>query len=269
MPVKTRLSIKIVSGAIACLMLIAIAWKFGVSANETSSGDLDLELKLSSEKNSYILGEQVRVSFELTNKGPNAVSLTYRPDISTGYLKLWISSDGLHFDEYRNSSWGRFESSGPTLQSGESFKSEALILWNAKPQIPRAGEKKILTDYAFPKPGDYYLNATLVLSDKNRTDGLVQIESQPIQITIEEPTGDDLNVWNRIKNNGDIAFFLQQRDTTTFRDEKSKKVVKEIEEIIRQYPATLLTDQMKSGLAKFREAEEKRNEMLEKAKIKP
>ena len=186
-------------GVLVAFALITI-WSQGVNAFKQLKNDLPLRLEVSSEKQTYVTGEMVKLNFELTNEGDKAIRLPYRPDVSTGYLDVWIAFDGQEFNRYNNTTWGRMERSGPTLQPGQSFKSQAAVLWNSKPDIshlrPDVAKGKIMTDYAFPKAGVYLVKAIASIPDANSDAILAKIESEPIQIVVNEPVGDDLKVWN-------------------------------------------------------------------------
>lgn len=252
-------------GVLLVLTLIAV-WGKGVNAVKQSENDSALTLKVSSEKQTYILGEVIRLDFELINVGDKPIRLPYSPDVSTGYLKIWIAFNGQEFNLYNNTSWGLEEKRGSTLQPGQSFKSQATVLWNSKPQIPRAGEGKILTDYAFPEAGVYLVKAVASIPNETASDSLTKIESEPIQIVINNPVGDELKVWNQIKSKGEIAYFMQQGETPTYQDEKAEKLLKEVEQLSQKFPNSFLANKMKLTLEKFRVDEERRREWLEKAK---
>ena len=260
---KNKISISF-AGVLMVVALMAV-WAKSTGAIKQAKNSSVLALKVNSEKQTYVLGELIKLNFELSNEGDKAVRVAYKPDVSTGYLKIWIAFDDREFNLYNNSSWGRMENRGLTLQPGQHFKSQATIFWNSKPQIPRSGEGKILTDYAFSKAGIYFIKAVASITGDNP----MKIESEPIQIVVNEPVGDDLKVWNQIKENGDIAYFIQQGETPTYQDEKAEKLLKEIEQITGKYPNSDLAGQMKQKLEKFRIDEEKRKEMLEKARVKP
>ncbi|MGI8788055.1 MAG: hypothetical protein ACR2HG_09875 [Pyrinomonadaceae bacterium] len=258
-------------GVLIAVALIGI-WVSGVNAIKQSENSPTLTLKVSSEKQIYIPGEVAKLNFELVNDGNEPVKLPFRPDISTGYLSVWIAFSGQRFNRYNNTSWGKMEYNGPTLQPGQSFKSQADILYNSKPDISRLNvdtikdspEGAILSDYAFPEAGVYLVKAVLSFSDIK-----LKVESEPIQIVVNKPIGEDLKVWNQIKDNGDIAYFMQKGATRTYQDAKAEKLLKEIEQITQQSPNSFLAGQMKQKLEKFRTDEETRKEMLEKAKVKP
>lgn len=256
--------------ALLCVFVVMISiviWSSQVRAIDEVS-ELPLTLKVISEKENYLLGEMVKLRFDLTNKGYDPISLP-SPNVMTGYLKVWIAFNGQEFNLYNNSSWGLVEGMSVTIKPSGTTASDATILWNNKPQIPRSGEGKILTDYAFPKSGIYQVKAIFVFPNKDSPDTLSKIESEPIKITINDPVGDDLNVWNRIKNIGGIAYFIQQADTLTYHDEKAERLIDEVEQIVQEFPNSFLANQMKQQLEKFRVDDERRTQKLEKAKVKP
>lgn len=78
-----------------------------------------------------------------------------------------------------------------------------------------------------------------------------------------------MKVWNQIKENGGIAYFLQQGETITYHDTKAENLLKEVKQIAQKYPKSFLAGRMKQKLEKFRIDEEKRKEMLEKTNVKP
>lgn len=88
-------------GVLVGFALIVI-WSQGVNAFKQLKNDLPLRLEVNSEKQTYITGEMVKLNFELTNEGSKAIRLPYRPDVSTGYLDVWIASDGREFNRYNN-----------------------------------------------------------------------------------------------------------------------------------------------------------------------
>ena len=251
---------------ISLILVLVAVWSKSIDTVKGSEGSSPFALKVSSEKQAYVLGETVKLNFDLINEGDKPIHLLYSPDVSTGYLKVLIASDGQEFNEYNNPTWGRNEKGGPNLQPGQVFTSQADVLWNSKPQISRRVKGRILTDYAFPQAGVYLIKAVVSIPAKSSSDKLTRIESEPIQITINEPVGDDLEVWNLIKDKGDIAYFLQQGETPTFQDEKAEKLLREVEQISQKYPNSLLANKLRSRLEKFRIDEEKRKEWLEKAK---
>lgn len=264
-----------ISGAVILSAIIA-SWVKNIEASKPFEDVPPITLRVTSEKEQYVLGETVRLRFELANESYEPMRLPYQPNVMTGYLKIWIASEKLEFNQYDNSSWGIFEGSGVTILPGKIVSSEASIIWNRRPPTSHlnasaarlATKGRITTDYAFPEAGVYYIKAVASIPDKNSPGSLTKVGSQPIQITVVEPVGDDLKVWNKIKDNGDIAYFLQQGTTPTFEDEKAKKLIDQVEQIVQGHPNSLLASRMKETLEKFYIDEEKRKEMIERSKVK-
>lgn len=165
------------------------------------------------------------------------------------------------------------EHSGPTLQPGQSFKSEATVLWNSKPDIshlrPDVAKGKIMTDYAFPKAGVYLVKAIASIPDANSDAVSAKIESEPIEIVVNEPVGDDLKVWNQIKDSGDIAFFIQTGSFLTSQNEVEKNMAEQVKQITQNYRNSFLSGQMQQKLENFKTNEQRKKETLYKFGVKP
>lgn len=246
---------------VVVLFVLIMAWNTAsVNADKNSENDSVISLNVSSDKQSYIQGEIVTLTFEAINETDKAVSVS---DVSDGYLNVWIAVSGQKFYRYNNTSWGRSESGGKIVQPGQSYKSQATVMWNSKPQIPPSVDGNILTDYAFPEPGVYLVKAVLSIPS-NTSETLTKIESKPIQITINKPVGEDSEVWNKIKDNGDIANFMHRGSFFGADSEENLKIFKEMETIVENYPNSLLANQLKPHLEKFHTNENLRKLYLEK-----
>lgn len=120
---------KIIQGLVGLgVLAVVVLFAKGNNAETVAKNPGTLELRVSADRQSYSLGEAVELDFTLSNDGDKPVRLTYRPDVSTGYLTVWISASDLEFFQYRNPSWGRSERPGPTINPGGTFTSEATIL---------------------------------------------------------------------------------------------------------------------------------------------
>jgi hypothetical protein len=254
------------------IVTLLVFWGKRISAVKQSENSSTLKLRLYSDKPIYNQGEFVKLSFEVINETAKPIPLAYSPDVATGYLSVWIAFGEQRFNRYNNTSWGRMESGGITLQPGQAYKSEATVLYNSKPDISRLNvdsikkseDGAILSYYAFPDVGNYSIKAILVMPDETRT----KIESEPIQIIVNEPVGDDLSVWNMIKDSGEIAYFIQKGDFSTANDEEREKLAKEVEQIVVDYPSSALARQLSQNLEKFKANEARRKEMLQQVRKK-
>lgn len=251
------------------------------SCTRTANSQTKLEFKITASKSVYLAGELNKFTFEITNKSNENVSFANSLRTGAGYLKVFISKENGNFNRYIGPRWGKDDASYRiiTLKPNEKVKNEASIFWNVKPiisnssppdVIKRATDGNILTDYAFPEAGIYHMKASyLIFFTKQKNP--VLIESEPIQINIEEPIGDDLEVWNKIKDNGDFAYFIQEGDfrIPIYKTDERAKFQKEIEQIINQYPNSFYAQSLKQSLDKFNLNEEKRKtdlQELQKAK---
>jgi hypothetical protein len=248
-------------------VLIAF-WIMNADTVKSSDNNSNIVLKISSDKETYILGEVINLQFELKGKNDEPITLRSVPTVETGYMRVWIASPDRNFKEYEGDRWGLFDGN-KSAQQAKSIKSQAAILFNRKPvQYSSLTENQIKTDYAISESGVYFIKASAIIwneQPKSDEDKMV-IESEPIQIVVNEPVGDDLEVWKRIKDNGEFAYFIQQGSFRVRNIEERKKLLEEVEQITTKYPNSLLTNQMKQSLEKFRETEEKIKESSPKNK---
>lgn len=223
----------------------------------------DLTFKTKTDKETYALGEPVKVEFEFFNQGRTPAIISSR-GVETGALKVFIanSQDG-EYKEYFASGWGRKHGLEINLQPKQSHKYQASVLWNGKPNVSHLNESaakeflkgKITTEYALAEPGVYFVKGVTFVGK-----GRVEVESEPAQIVINEPVGDDLKVWNRIKGNREIAYLLQKDSFDTDKDEEKTKLIREVEQIVQTYPNSVYSGYLKPSLEKFKAKEEKQNE---------
>lgn len=248
----------------------------GASSFTFKEGQLELIVK--SERTSYMLGELTQFEFKLKNMSNQDLVILNGLRNLDGYLSVWISKDGKVFEKYDHTKWGTVDSLRvTTLKPNQSAINKAVVFWNSKPKISssiasdiaeRASSGRILTDYAFPESGTYYIKASYSIHLSGQTEGL-RIESSPVKIRVTEPTGKDLEVWKRIKDSGDIAYFIQEGDIpiSSYKTEQRSLLRREIEEIIEQYPGLLITNQMEKSLQTLRTTEEKIKTATERLRL--
>ena len=237
----------------------------------------EVEISLSSTKDTYRLGETPYFDIILKNKGNEKISFINSFNVYTGGISIYVSKKNKHqFKEYLNRAWGIDDTlyKNLTLNQNESKIQTIALLWNDKPKIAdtlspevikRATEGKINTDYVFADIGTYFVKVTYAIHFLDEKKSFL-IESEPIKITIEEPKGKDLEVWKKIKDDGNFAYFIQEGDflIPSYKTEEREKFMKEIEQIINQYPSSFYAPSLRQSLAKFRVNEAKRQEFLQK-----
>lgn len=228
---------------------------FAYMQNHSAS---ELTLKVSSPKNIYKLGEPLIFSFELSNNSNEAITLLDVFGTETGFLHIKVSQGSSEFLGANDPNWGRLDTSGKTyIKPTENVRSEGNILWNWSSQ-----ETSV---FRFDKPGVYYFKAyyTAMIEGENSK---IKLESEPIQITIEEPVGEDLKAWNKIKANGDFAYFIQKGNVRipSYKPEERAKFLREVEQILADYPNSFYTESLQQSLDKFRANEAKIQENMRK-----
>ena len=150
------------------------------------------------------------------------------------------------------------------LKPGEAFESEAVMLCNpvletshlneATAKRARERENLVQGNYVLTKPGYYFVKA--ILRDP-RSDNI--IESTPVRIFADRPQGDDLDVWNKIKDRRDYAFFIQTGSVGNVGDQHSKKVANDLQEIVTLHPTSKYADKIRKSLNEYREVVNKSN----------
>jgi hypothetical protein len=233
-----------------------------IKSNSSSESDAGIQLNISS-KDSYLLGETVFFDFEVKNNSSADIRVKGL-DLDSRYITLYISFEGKTYKQYKHSRIK--DQKGGLFKAGQIKKSRSGVLWNLSPVETSANwkekaETEILTYYAFPQPGIYFVKAVLQIPSNENP---IKIESKPIQIIINEPTGEDLNVWNLIKDRSDIGYFIQEGEPRAYKEDEKQKLIQEVEKIIKDYPNSLLTNQIKQSLEKFRLNEAKINESKQK-----
>lgn len=246
------------------MSLFGLFWVYGQAVQTTSFTD-GLGLKISTPKSTYVLGEIVTLNFEIANNTSSDIWLKGET-LDSGYLTISIASADRKYKKYR--AVGKPEKFKPSLlKKGEKANSTARVLWNASlaenSSDPKLFEETdILTSYAFPRSGVFYVKATLIFVGK----GLTTVESEPIEIQMEEPSGEDLLVWNKIKGNGGIAYFIQEGDflVPSYKKEEREKLLLEIEQIANQHPESFYAQSLRQSLNKFNASEAERKAYFEK-----
>lgn len=254
--------------SISIALLFHVSWTMvGFMQIKTESANLSFKGKINKE--TFTLGEPISVEFEISNEGETSIGV-HTGGVETGFLKVFIASQDGEYKEYFGYGWGLKMGRISNLDSKESRKYKvATILWQGKPDISGLNEQaakeklkgKIITEYALPEPGVYFIKGISYVGE-NAT----PIETQPIQIVINEPVGDDLKVWNQIKSNREIALLMQTGEFDTGKDGEKAKLVKEVEQILEKYPNSTYSSYLNSNLEKFKTKEARRNEFHKNVK---
>lgn len=264
---KNKIAIYVATSSFIALML-CVSWVIvGLAQTKTESADVSFKGKASKEN--FVVGEPIIVGFEFINTGENP-AVVGSGGVETGGLKIFIANKTGEYKEYFASGWGRLQGYQINLQPKQTLKyPEATILWNGKPNVSHLNEDaakrvlagKITTEYALQEPGVYFIKGVSYVGEE-----ATPIESEPIQIVINEPVGDDLKVWNQIKGNREIAYLMQKDSFDIGKDETKTKLVNEVEQIVQKYPNSIYSGYLGKSLEKFKANEAKRSEFYKNMK---
>lgn len=253
----------VVGTVLLCLLIITVA----VSQREYVSASGNVNLVVRPTKKVFRLGEIVPVEVAITNSSNSALYVSDVPCIK-------ISREDGQFKLYspRENDFVLDGTRQPTIiKPHETLRIQRTILWNHKPEAAHLNteaaepliEGRILTDYAFAEPGNYFVKGCIGISEKGVWN---TVESEPVGISLVTPVGEDLAIWNRIKSKGDVGYFLQQGDVRMlpYKTEEREKLIAEIKQIVDQYPNSFYAESLRQSLAKFDENEKKREESRKK-----
>jgi hypothetical protein len=234
----------------------------------------NLELQIRSARTSYKQGEVVNLAFALVNNGGKELIINDCFGTRSGVLGVWVAKNGEPFLKYRHPGWGTSDSDcRSVLKSGAKLETMTRLFWNWKPNLEglnkdvakAAAEDRILTDYVFPEPGVYQLKAVNYVLVGDQTTP-TRIESEPVQITVEEPLGEDAEVWKKIRDRGDIGYFIQEGEFKTVKPEEREKLRQELAEISSRYANSTLAKQIARSLQWFGAKDAKRKSIQQKMK---
>ncbi|MEP6849543.1 MAG: hypothetical protein ABI999_11855 [Acidobacteriota bacterium] len=239
----------------------------GISSRPVTTRDLSFAVR--TDKEAFTLGEPIQIEWVLTNNGTEAIRVPAQ-GVESGSLKIYIAGEDGEYKEYFGSGWGRKRGTAVTLEPGKSQSYFATILWNGKPDVSHLNETaaiqvlagKITTEYALPKPGVYFIKGVSSISQGNSEYGF-----KPTRIVVNQPTGDDLEVWNQIKGNGEIALLMQDGTFYTDKDETKRQLTDQVEQIATRYPQSIYSSYLKTNLEKYKAHEAQRNEFYKSMKV--
>lgn len=239
--------------------------------SSTSQGFDKLVLEVRSDKKSYLPGEPINLKFKVVNHTEEDIPLSPGSDVETGRLQVFIAAGGGEYLRYVGPRWGLSDVAYPkplllNKKGRESFETEAVVLWNQ--QVPtshlneraakRAAKGRIPSAYALLAAGEYRIKA--VLADHKTGQ---RIESEAIEITVEEVAGDDLLVWNAIKNDGRYARFLHNGELKEHPESPAaREFIDNLERIAALHPNSRYAAHINRNLEKYKKHLEKWKERI-------
>lgn len=215
-----------------------------------------LRLEIQIDKDHYLPGEMITVQLKITNASDSPIALPPNGDVLSGGMHILVAEASGQFRDYKGPRWGLRDGAAgraTTLAPGESVRSSATVLYNRVTSTSHlnglyAAQVKndaIDTEYALPHAGAFQFKARLI--DERFSDA---IESVPVDIVIDEPSGPDLVIWNRIKDDGAFGYFFQTGEVL---GRSQSPTIREIESIFDKleslYPTSRYAKNIRASLA--------------------
>jgi hypothetical protein len=219
----------------ACLLTLVTVCAAAALAQSTAA---QLRLSLVSPKRQYVLGEPVKLQVTLVNTSAAPLELLGLLAPRFGSLILGISDDNKTFKSYSGPGWGVADTyAKPTqLQAGQQIGQEFTVLWNH----PIPGARDYLAgDFAFPEAITYWLRVQL-------SDQVPVGPSNIVQISVGNPTGDDAAIWETMKADPKIAYYMQTPRTDIEPSYKSQ-----LEALRNKYPNSSYAPYLREALEKL------------------
>lgn len=217
-----------------------------------------LTLQISTNSEIYLPGKPVIVNCKFINNSSENIDFLKGAAVQGAQLYIYVAREGHDPSLYVGPDDGVkdtvYKSSIP-LKPSETFETQATILWNRKLETSHLSEeaarqiKKGLIDdfYALSEPGDYYVKALFRFPNSKQV-----IESESVKISVRQPTGDDLVVWNEIKKNESYGYFIQTGVLPEAIDSPNTlAVTQNLEELAALYPNSEYTAGINKSLGKY------------------
>jgi hypothetical protein len=235
------------------------------------------ELEISATKSEYLLGEPVVIERRLRTIGGGSADQLGRWGARNGEFR--IAKGGGEFLQYLFK--GQDTPSLSRWEARDRYKTTDTIFFNSKPVTyhlsdygRRIAEKgMILTDYAFPEPGEYRIKSTMLFG-RGGGENSERIWSNEITIRVKHPEGDDLSVWEIMNSDPRIGFFMMEGTAPEGfpwtsgdiheRALQRERVLQEVDRITSEYPNSYLAGLLKVKAQENRARRERIRQEAEK-----
>lgn len=216
-------------------------------------------LEVRASRQAYVLGEPVDLEIVVRNASNRPIALPGGFDVQQGYVGVEVAFEDGPFREYRGPGWGLDDavSSALVLRPRQSAATAASILFNHgmpsghlnRDRAAEVAARFLNEGYALPVPGRYHIKAVLFDGAGN---GLV--ESLPFEITVEEPTGEDREVWNELRSDPELGYFMQAGGPRGRSSElRKQQLVTRLERLVAYHPGSRYTELLRERLARYQD----------------
>lgn len=248
-------NILIITSGVFCLLAL-VNLGFGYLRDGSKN---DIGIVVHSLKDTYLLGEPIQLQIDVNNLTGKELVLVNSLDPVYGSLKLYVSSEDKSVDyQYMSPKSGILDTSGFTKIGPREKQSKSIQILARLTSYDQA-------EYFFERAGTYYLHASYQIHLVGEPKP-IEIKSEPIRIIIDEPRGDDLVVWNLVKDSGNFAYFIQEGEILipSWKSGERAKLQQKVEQIVNRYPNSFYAESLRQSLVKYRANEARRQEFTKK-----
>lgn len=240
-----------------CILILFVVISSLPQAREAASGDGKTgSLQITTSKAEYMLGEPVRLDWKFTVQPGLDGKIDFESTaFAGGAFKVFIARDREEFLQYKFSGW---VSDHKVFAGEKRFASAETIFFNQKPETGhlsdygrREAEKgMILTDYAFPEPGTYRIKAVWSFNHLTNKEIIPErVESNEISFRIVKPEGDDLKVWEVLKADPRIGYFMTAGSAPYRVPSIQDSLLVEIDKVVADYPNSYLSGMLREKVS--------------------
>lgn len=210
------------------------------------------------DKRPYVLGDPLELDIEVMNRSAATIQMPGQIDVWVGNIEVFVTDASGEYKQYRGPGWGLrdvADAGTQTLRSGRAANTSATLLYNHGSRVDHlnaAAQAKLggrlAEGFAFTRAGIY--SVVVVYRGGDR---MADVVSEPVQIVMTEPKGDDLQVWNRLRVDPETAYFLHTASAKGHpASDKALALVDTLEALVNLHPASHYADAIRTSLAKHR-----------------
>lgn len=255
---------KLLAGLIIFLVTLSAAFVLSKRGVAGADGFEKLSFTLASDSESYTPGRLVTVKMKIVNASADPVVVWGKASVEKGSIQIFISRDGTNFKEYTGPGWGLNDAisvRGTRLEPAQGYETEATILYqlventsHLNPEYAKqVSEQSFGSGYVLGRPGVYWIKALLYDSDYKKSK-----ESNTIQVAVYEPRGEDLEIWNAIKDKPQYGYFIQTGEPPyPLADRRTDELVAALKGLAAAHPGNGHAQSINQSLSKFESTKEK------------
>jgi hypothetical protein len=234
------------------------SWAQTVRVSKPTLPGVTVEVR--TDRQAYVLGETVEVEILARNGSSRPIAIPGGFDVWQGYVGVMVAFEDGPFREYRGPGWGLHDvalSSPLVMGPKQTVATSASILFNhgvpsghLNAETAAAVSVGYLADgYALPVPGQYRIKAVL-----HGAAGDDAIESEPVEVAVEEPAGEDREVWNVLRSDPELGYFMQAGGPRSRSSElRRQHLVSVLERLMTHYPASRHAEILRERLSRHQD----------------